>query len=55
MQWDKVDQFNKCIAYKGDNGTYIMFGPDLSKFQKFNSLEELLSYAESKGLLIQIK
>jgi hypothetical protein len=55
MQWYKVDQLNKCIAYKGEDNCYIMFGPDLSKFIKFTALEDLLSHCEQHGLMVTFK
>jgi hypothetical protein len=55
MQWYKVETFNKCIAYKVNDNSYIMFGPDLSKFKTFATLELLLKYSEDNGLFIVFK
>ena len=55
MQWYRTDSLNKCIAYKTGNGTYIMFGPDLSKFKTFANLEQLMQYSETHGLFIVFK
>lgn len=59
--WYNIENLNRCIVYtffdKDNSSTakYIMFGPDLSKFKKFDNLESVSDYATRNNLIIEFK
>lgn len=57
-QWYDTTKLNYCVVYTlTENGStkYILFGPDLSKFKRFDNVDDLIYYATSNNLTLRFR
>jgi len=57
-QWYDTTKLKYCVVYtltKDGTTRYILFGPDLTKFNRFDNVDDLIDYATSNNLTLQFK